>query len=91
MTVLRALVAPFAWQSSKAILVYFTQNSGSAFLFGIGEQRPSFGNSQRHTEVRKLTQVHIGSLKLGFDPRVKYSLPERDYYKPEANKAAKIN
>ena len=41
-TVLRAL-APFAWQSNKAILFNFTQNSVSAFLFSTGEQRLSFG------------------------------------------------
>ena len=32
-------VSPFAWQSNKALLFYFTQNSVSEILFVIGVQR----------------------------------------------------
>ena len=35
-------VSPFAWQSNKAILFYFTQNSVSEVWFGTGVQRQSF-------------------------------------------------
>ena len=40
-------VTPFAWQSSKATLFYFTQKSVSEIPFGTGAQRPSF----RHQDV----------------------------------------
>jgi len=33
----------------KATLFYFTENSVSMFLFGIGEQRPSFYKTPLHT------------------------------------------
>ena len=36
-------VSPFAWQSNKAILFFFTQNSDSEIQFGTSAQRPSFG------------------------------------------------
>ena len=38
----RAAVSPFAWQSNKVILSYFTQNSVSKIQFGTSAQRPSF-------------------------------------------------
>ena len=37
-------MASFAWPSKKAFFSFFTQKSVSAFLFGIGSQRPSFVN-----------------------------------------------
>ena len=36
---------PVPGKAIKAALFYFTQNSVSEFLFGTGEQRPSFGNN----------------------------------------------
>ena len=39
------IVPPFAWQSNKAILLYFTQNSVSEISFGTGVQKgQAFGN-----------------------------------------------
>ena len=35
-------VSPFAWQSNKAILFYFTQNSVSEVWCGTSAERPSF-------------------------------------------------
>ena len=35
-------MSPFAWQSNKAILFYFTQHSVFEIRFDIGAQRPSF-------------------------------------------------
>ena len=35
-------MAPFAWQSDKAFLFYFTQNSASKIQFSTGVQRPNF-------------------------------------------------
>lgn len=43
------LFSPFAQQRNKALLFYFTENSVSMFLFGIGEQRPSFYKTPLHT------------------------------------------
>ena len=38
-------MAPFAWQSNKATLFYFTQNSVSELLPSTSEQSLSFGNN----------------------------------------------
>ena len=46
-------VSPFAWQSNKAILFYFTQNSVSEIRFSTGVQRLSF---QHHNEITELIQ-----------------------------------
>ena len=39
-------MSPFAWQSNKAILFYFTQNSVSEIQFGTSVQRLSFRHQQ---------------------------------------------
>ena len=45
-------MAPFASQSNKAILFYFTQNTVSAFLFSISEQRLSLDNTPHPLPLR---------------------------------------
>ena len=48
-------VSPFAWQSNKAILFYFTQDSVSEVQFGTSAQRPSF--QHQYPEVTKLENL----------------------------------
>ena len=38
-------MAPFAWESNKAILFYFTQNSVSEIEFGVSVQRLDLASS----------------------------------------------
>ena len=46
---------PFAWQSNKAILFYFAQNSVSEIQFGTDVQRPNFG--YRRVDRKKEDEV----------------------------------
>ena len=42
-------MVPFAWQSNKATLVYFAQNSVSEIPFGTSVQRPNFQLQYSHS------------------------------------------
>ena len=68
-------MVPFAWQSNKTVLFYFTQKSVSTFLFGVGEQTQQQGQTQEsiYTPVTCPLPNLVGQEKLPHIP------PEASY------------
>ena len=63
----RPAVAPFAWQSNKAILFYFTQNSVSELRFGVGFTEAEFLASRWRHKVCP-AQSSLGWSSFPLDP-----------------------
>ena len=60
-------MAPFAWQSNKALFFSFTQNSVSAFQLGTSRQKTNLGNRRLcHPQLFSATWFNSLSLKTDF-------------------------